>query len=177
MTLTSLLAAGAAETHHWLLPETAEIIYGGIASVLVFSALGKFALPLAKKALADRTARIQNEIDLARAARAQAEAEASRIRAALGDIAAERSRLLAEADRQAAAVLDEGRARIAAEMADMESKALADIEAARGRAGDELRAEITRLAAVATERVVAAAIDDRSRQDLIEGFITKVGAR
>ncbi|MEN9791987.1 MAG: synthase subunit [Actinomycetota bacterium] len=177
MTFTSLLAAGAAETHHWLLPETAEIIYGGIASVLVFGALGKFALPLAKKALSDRTARIQNEIDSARAARAQAEADASRIRAALGDIAAERARLLAEADQQAAAVLTEGRARVSAEMADMEAKALSDIAVARGRAGDELRAEITRLAAVATERVVAAAIDDKSRQDLIEGFISKVGAR
>jgi len=177
MTIQSLLAAGAAETHHWLLPETAEIIYGGIASVLVFGALGKFALPLAKKALSDRTARIQNEIDSARAARAQAEADASRIRAALGDIAAERARLLAEADQQAAAVLTEGRARVSAEMADMEAKALSDIAVARGRAGDELRAEITRLAAVATERVVAAAIDDTSRQDLIEGFISKVGAR
>jgi len=176
MTIQSLLASGAAETHHWLLPKTAEIIYGGLASVIVFGALGKFALPLAKKALTDRTARIQNEIDSARSARAQAEAEASRIRVALGDIAAERARLLAEADQQAAAVLADGRARVAAEMTDMESKAMSDIAAARGRAGDELRAEITRLAASATERVVASAIDDRSRQDLIEGFITKVGA-
>jgi len=34
------------ETHHWLLPETAEIIYGGLASVLVISALAKFAGPM-----------------------------------------------------------------------------------------------------------------------------------
>lgn len=26
-------------THHWLLPETAEIVYGGLASVIVIGAL------------------------------------------------------------------------------------------------------------------------------------------
>ena len=93
------------ETHHWLLPETAEIIYGGLASVLVISALAKFAGPMIKKSLAARTERIQGDIDNARNTRANAEVEASRIRTALGDINTERSRILAEADTQAAAVL------------------------------------------------------------------------
>lgn len=176
MSAIALLAAGAAETHHWLLPETAEIIYGGIASLLVFTALFKFAGPIAKKALSDRTARIQSEIDAARAAKGNAEQEASRIRSALGDIASERARILAEADAQAASLLAEGRARVAAEMADLEEKALADIANAAGRANDELKAEITRLSAVATEIVVARSLDDKARHDLVESFITNVGA-
>ena len=36
-------AEGHVTTHHWLLPETAEIIYGGIASLLIFWLLWKFA--------------------------------------------------------------------------------------------------------------------------------------
>jgi F-type H+-transporting ATPase subunit b len=164
------------ETHHWLLPETAEIIYGGISSVLVIGALVKFAGPMAKKALAARTERIQGDMDNARDTRSKAEAEASTIRTALGDINAERSRILAEADAQAAVVLSEGRARVATEMADIEAKAMTDIANAAGRVGDELRAEISRLSAVAIERVVASTVNDSVRQDLIENFISKVGA-
>ena len=172
---TVLAAEGAYESHHWLLPETFEIIYGGLSSVIVISALVKFAGPLAKKALADRTARIQNEIDSARSAKAAAQQEAEGIRSSLGDIASERSRVLAEADAQAAALLSEGRARVAAEMADIEAKAMADIANAASRVNDELRAEISRLSAIAIDRVVTQSMSDKARQDLIEGFISKVG--
>lgn len=170
-------AADPTQTHHWLLPETAEIIYGGIASVIVIGSLVKFAGPMAKKSLAARTERIQNEMDGARNARESAEVEAAEIRKALGDIGAERSRLLAEADSQAAALLADGRKRITAEMADIESKAAADIAAAAERGNDELRSEITRLAAVATEKIVSSTVDAATQQGLIEDFITKVGAR
>ena len=163
-------------THHWLLPETAEIIYGGLASVLVFSALAKFALPMAKKSLADRTARIAGELDNAKSVRAAADEEAARIRAALGDINAERARILADADAQAAGVLADGRARITAEAADLEAKAEADIVAASARVGDELKSEIARLSSVVVENVVRNAMNDSAQQDLIEKFITNVGA-
>ena len=163
-------------THHWLLPETAEIIYGGLASILVFGALAKFALPMAKKSLADRTARIAAELDNAKAVRAAADDEAAKIRTALGDINAERSRILAEADAQAASVLADGRARITAEAADIEAKAEADIAAAASRVGDELKSEISRLSSIAVERVVRTALNDSAQQDLIEKFINNVGA-
>lgn len=181
MSLISVLFASSEgaptyETHHWLLPETAEIIYGGLASVLVIGALVKVAGPMIKKSLNARTERIQNELDSARNTKAAAEVEAGKIRTALGDINGERTRLLAEADAQAAALLAEGRTRVATEMADIEAKALADIAAASGRVQDELRAEITRLSAIAIERVVAQTMDDKARQDLIEGFISKVGS-
>lgn len=177
MSLLAVLAESAKfESHHWLWPELKEIIYGGIASVLVIGALVKFAGPMAKKSLAARTERIQGELDRARSTRESAEAEAGRIRSALGDIDGERARILADADRQADVVLREGRARIEAEMADMEEKAMADIANAGARAGDELRAEISRLSAIAAERAVEAAMDDRARQDMIENFITNVGA-
>ena len=42
-------------THHWLLPETPEIIYGGLAAVIVISALVKFAGPTVKKGFVGRT--------------------------------------------------------------------------------------------------------------------------
>ena len=172
----SLFAADPAETHHWLLPETAEIIYGGIASVVIIGALVKFALPQFKKAMAARTERIQKELDASAGDLAQAEADAAKIRQALGDISSEKARLMADAQAQADALLAEGRSRLTAEIADMEAKADADIAAAAARGSDELRTEIGRVASVATDRVIASVLDDATQQSLVENFIQKVGA-
>jgi F-type H+-transporting ATPase subunit b len=176
MRLLHLIAAeDPTQTHHWMWPEKAEIIYGGIASILIFTALFKFAAPAAKKALAARTERIQKELDNAANTRSAAEAEASNIRRAIGDIAGERARLMAEADQQAAALLSEGRARIVAEVADLEARADADIAAARSRSGDELRAQIAQIATAATQSAVSASLSDSTQQELIESFINSVG--
>jgi F-type H+-transporting ATPase subunit b len=161
----------------WLLPADAELIYGTISSLLIFGLLWKFAGPAIKKAMAARTDRIQTELDEAETAKAEAEAEATNIRQAAGDIDAERQRLFAEADAQAEALLADGRVRLDEEIADLEARADADIAATAGRATDELRAEISRLAAAATDRVMAGdVIDDAAQQSLIENFIQKVGA-
>ena len=132
--------------------------------------------PLAKKAFAARTERIQSELDESAQAKTEADAEATRIRQALGDIEGERQRMLAEADTQAEALLADGRSRLEAEVAELEAKADADIAAAGGRVSDELRSEIARLAAAAADRVVERSLDDDTQQRLIEDFISRVGA-
>ena len=171
-----LAAEDPTVTHHWLLPETPEIIYGGLASLIVVSALVKFAGPTISKAFKERTERIQKEIDDAAAAKSKAEHDARDIRSALGDVAAERARMLQEADRQAEALLAEGRARIAAEVADLEAKAEIDIAAARGRSADELRSQIAALASRATPIVVDETLTDATKAELVEAFIERVGA-
>jgi F-type H+-transporting ATPase subunit b len=163
-------------SHHWLLPETAEIIYGGLASVIIIGLLVWKAGPLAKKSFADRTDKIQGELDDSARARSDAEAEAARIRQALGDVEGERRKALADADAQAEALLTDGRARLVTEVADLEAKAEADIGAAGSRVSDELRGEISRLASAAADRVVANSLDDATQQRLIEDYIARVGA-
>ncbi|NDF51335.1 MAG: hypothetical protein EB116_14840, partial [Betaproteobacteria bacterium] len=98
-----LAAEDPSLSHHWLFPEIGEIIYGGLASLIIFGALFKFGWPAAKKALEARTAKIQKELDDSAAAQSQADSDAASIRTALGDVASERARILAEADAQAAA--------------------------------------------------------------------------
>ncbi len=160
-----------------ILPPIGEMIIGSLASIIVFGLLFKFAGPVIKKSMSDRTARIQKDLDDSAAAAKAAEAEASRIRAAKGDIDTERSRLYADADAQAEALLADGRVRIDAEMADLESRAEAELASAAGRSGDELRAEIARYSSSAIDGVVNGTLDDASQQDLIEGFISRVGAQ
>ena len=163
-------------THSAWLPETAEIIYGGIASLLIFWALFKFGGPAIKKGMAGRTERIQKELDAAAADTAAAATEAAQIRQAKGDIDGERRRIMAEAEQQAAAVLTEGRSRLTAEVADLEARADAEIAAAGARVGDELRAEIARLSTAAVDHIVTGSLDAATHQELIEGFISRVGA-
>ena len=153
-----------------------EFIPAALASIIVFVLLYKFAGPIIKKSFADRTAGIQKQLDDSAAAKVAAEAEAGRIREAQGDIDAERARLYAEADAQAEALLADGRVRLDAEMAELEARAERDIAAAAGRSTDELRAEIARYSGDAVDRIVDETLDDAAQQDLIEGFIARVGA-
>jgi len=163
-------------THSPWLPGRAELIYGTFASLLIFFLLYKFAGPLAKKAMAARTERIQKELDNAADDKSGAATEAADIRQAKGDIGSERDRLMADATAQAEALLADGRVRLETEMADLLAKADADIATARSRSIDELRAEISRLSSSAADRAVTESIDDATQQDLVEAFIQKVGA-
>ena len=157
-------------------PEPYEILYGSIASVLIFGLLFKLAGPLVKKGMAARTAKIQAELDSGQADRAAADTEAAQIRSAKGDIAGERARILSEADAHAASIRTDGAARLAAEIADLEARAEADIVASSGRVDAELRAEIARLSSAAVDHVVTGSLDEATHQELIESFITRVGA-
>jgi F-type H+-transporting ATPase subunit b len=178
--IASILVAASEEhidrTHSWIWPEGYELYFGGAAAITIFGLLGWKVFPLARKALNDRTARIQAQLDEAEEAKAKAEREAEEIRHAKGDIDAERARMLAEADEQAAALLAEGRERLEREVAELEAKASADIAAAGAREVDELRAEIARTASVVADRVVVETLDDETHQQLIESFIQRVGA-
>jgi F-type H+-transporting ATPase subunit b len=167
---------GQIVTHHWLLPEQSEIIYGTLASLIIFALLYKFAGPPIRKGLVARTERIQAEIDASTTALADADAEAAEIRQAKGNIEEERERMLAAADAEAEALLTDGRARLEVEIAELEARAAADLEAAAGRSGDELRSEMIRVAGASMEAVVADTLDDATQQELIESFIQRVGA-
>ncbi len=175
----NLIAAGnidPAQSVNWLLPATSELIYGGLASIIIFGLLYKFAGPAAKKGMADRTAKIQAELDGAAEALDSARTEAEEIRRAAGDIASERARLLADADAQAAALLSEGRDRLAAEVAELEARAQVEAAGLAGRMGDELRVEVSRISSSVVDQLVADSLDDATQQALIEDFIQKVGA-
>jgi F-type H+-transporting ATPase subunit b len=163
-------------THNPIFPEKPELIYGTLASLIVFFLLYKFAWPPIKKGLDARTERVQKELDGATTDMAAAQAEAERIRQAKGDIGAERERLLVDARSQAEAMLTDGATRIDEEVAELRARAEAETGAARNRVVDELRAEIARLSASAIDRAVALSLDDATQQELVEQYIQKVGA-
>lgn len=161
---------------HPIFPPVWEIALQTIAFGVIFWLIWKFGGPPIRKYYAGRTERIQRDMDEAAAAKAEAEAEAARIRTSLGDIDSEREQLQVEAREAAEAMLVDGRARLAEEIAELEARAEAEIAAIASRSGDELRGEIARHASRAIDLVVADTIDEQLHQQLIEDFISRVGS-
>jgi F-type H+-transporting ATPase subunit b len=182
MSLFGSFAVLAAEedptkTSSWIWPEGAEILWGSLAFAVVVYLLWKFGWPQVKKAMEARTARIQQDLDDAATAKTEADEAAVAVRKAKGDMGAERARLLAEADDQAARLLGDGRTRLEHEIADLQAKAESDLAAARSRVVAEVQEDVAGLAADAAERLVAEALADADLQrGLVEQFIARVGA-
>jgi len=182
MSVTSRVAVFAAESHTefqaentWL-PESSEILWGTIAFLIVLALLIKVAAKPIAASLRARTARIANEIETAAQARADAEAEVTRVRQNLADVDTERVRILAAAAETAERMGIEGIARNDAEVAELEARADADIATLQGRAGTELQAQVATWASEATEQIVIANLDEATLQRLVDDYIAKVGA-
>jgi F-type H+-transporting ATPase subunit b len=157
-------------------PESAEIIWGTIAFVIIVALLWKLAAKPIGASMRGRTDRIAKEIDTAATARADAEADVAQIRQSLADVETERARILAEAAETAERLRLEGVARNDAEVLELEARAETDIQALRSRAGSELQAQVAAWAGEATEQIIVAQLDDATLQRLVEDYIAKVGA-
>ena len=130
-----------------------------------------------KKSMAARTARIQGELDGAAEAKAAA---ASRGDADPCRQGRHRRRACSHPRRGrrpggGGARGRSGPCRVRS-CADLEARTVAEIAATGNRAGDELRAEIARLSNAAVDHVVTGSLDDATQQELIESFISRVGA-
>ncbi len=177
MNLFVVAEAGAAtEAHNPWLPATDEIIWGGLAFLVVGYMLWKYAKPAIVKMLNDRTDRIQRDIDRAQGARSDAEADAARIQSGLTNIDGETARIIAGAADAAVLMEQEGRVRIDAEVAEHLAAAETDLEQARRSAGADMQHQVANLALEATDRIVERELTPQAQQDLVEGFISKVGA-
>jgi F-type H+-transporting ATPase subunit b len=157
-----------------LLPETYEMIWGGIAFLLVFGFLAKFGLPAAKKALDARSSKIEGDLASAATARADAEKEAATYRAQIGDAKGEGSKILDDARAQAETVRKEILARAEAEAADIRSKAAADADAQGDRVKVELQSHVRGLSIDLAEKVVGQNLDRATNEALVDRYIAEL---
>jgi F-type H+-transporting ATPase subunit b len=164
------------ESHHWWMPEMKEVIWGGLALLVIYALLIKFLVPAAKKALADRTARIQSEVEGAKAARSEADTKLTEAKARLADADAEAARIIEQARRDAERLQADHRVRTQALVAETRAAGEAELAGAGSRAGGEVGQALATLSLGAAERAVVDSLDDAARVDLVEQFIATVGA-
>lgn len=160
-----------------LLPETNEIIWGGIGFLVVLFFVWKLGLPSIKKAMDARTERIRADLEAAERQRQEAETVLAEYRAQLNDAKSESTRIIEEARQSAETLKRDQEARLQAELAELRARAAADIEVAKAQAIADLRGEVAQLAIGAAEIVVSKTLDQATQMQLIEDYINQVASR
>jgi F-type H+-transporting ATPase subunit b len=156
-------------------PALPEIIWGGLAFIIVLAVLMKFAFPALKKGLKQREETIREELEGAARAREEAEAEAAQYRAQIGDARSEGNTILEDARADAERIRREMLERAEAEAADVRQRAQEDIRLAQERAMSDLRAQVTDLSIELAEKVVEQNLDRETQVALIDRYIDSVG--
>jgi F-type H+-transporting ATPase subunit b len=160
-----------------ILPETNEIIWGGISFLLLLLLMWKFALPALKEGMNNRTERIRSDLDAAETAKSEAVGVLDGYKAQLADAKNEAARIIEEARQSADALKRDQEARLQTELAETRARAAADIEAAKAQATADLRGELAQLAVGAASAVVNKNLDAAAQTQLIEDYINSVGSK
>jgi F-type H+-transporting ATPase subunit b len=156
-------------------PALPELIWGGLAFLIVAVALMKFAFPMIKKGLKAREDQIRGDLEGAETARREAEAEKAQYLAQLAEARSEANRIVEEARAAAEPVRADVLARAEAEAAEIRSRAQDDIALARERAIADLRQQTAELSIELAERIVERNLDRDTQQALVESYISSVG--
>ena len=173
----ALLAAEATpESKNVILPDTAELLYGTIAFLIVFGLLAKFAFPALNKMLAERTAKIQGEMEKAEVTRTEADSVLADYRSQLAAARDEANRIIEEARKTADQLRKDIQAKAEQEAQSTVTRAQEEIRAERDRVFQELRGQVGDIAVELAGRVVGQTLDKGTHERLIDEYIDQVAS-
>ena len=159
-----------------ILPDVAEIIFGGLAFLIVFGVLAKYAFPALNKMLADRAAKIQGEMERAESTRSEAERMLGEYRQQLAGARDEANRIIEEARKTAEQLRRDVQAKADQEGQAIVARAQEEIRAERDRVFQELRAQVADIAVELAGRVVGQSLDRDTHERLIDEYIDQVAS-
>lgn len=157
-----------------ILPEADELLWGGIAFILVFLVLAKYAFPRLDQGLKQRTEKIQGDLERAENARTEAETQLSRYEEQLREARAEAGRIIDEARKTAESMRRDLVAKAEDESRQIVERAQEEIRAERDRAFQGLRSQVGELSVELATRVVGESLDRERQLRLVEGYIEEV---
>jgi F-type H+-transporting ATPase subunit b len=156
-------------------PALPELVWGGIAFLIVLFVLMKFAFPALKKGLKAREEKIRSDLEGAEHARQEAESEKVRYQAQLSDARGEANRIVEEARLAAESVRTEVVAKAEADAAEVRNRANEDIRLARDRAMSDLQHQVGEISIGLAEKIVERNLDPDTQAALVESYINSVG--
>lgn len=171
-----LVVLAAAEAPNPILPDKAEMIYGTIAFVIVFGLLWKFAFPALNKMLAERSSKIQGEMEKAEATRGEADHLLADYRTQLAGARDESNRIIEEARKTADQLRRDVQAKAEQEAQATVARAQEEIRAERDRVFQELRGQVGEIAVELAGRVVGQSLDKSAHERLIDDYIDQVAS-
>jgi F-type H+-transporting ATPase subunit b len=158
-----------------ILPETNEIIWGGLAFVVLLVLMWKFALPPVRNMMKQREDRIRDDLERAERARTEAEEELANYRRQVADARNEASRILDEARQSADDVKRQVQAQAEADAGEIRNRAQEDIRLATDRAQADLQHRVAELSIELAEKIVERNLDRDTQLALVESYIGQVG--
>jgi F-type H+-transporting ATPase subunit b len=174
-TIASLAVLAAEEgPENPILPDLAEIIFGGLAFLIVFGLLAKFAFPALNRMLAERAEKIQGEMERAEATRSEADTVLADYRTQLAGARDESNRIIEEARKTAEQLRRDVQAKAEQEAQATVARAQEEIRAERDRVFGELRGQVGEIAVELAGRVVGQSLDKGAHERLIDEYIDQV---
>jgi F-type H+-transporting ATPase subunit b len=159
-----------------ILPETNELVWGGLAFAVLLWLMWKFGLPPVRKMMKDREDRIRADLERAEQARVEAEQSLEQYRQQLAEARNDALRILEEARADADRVRQERLQAVEAEIAELRARAADDVRRATERAMSDLRGKVAELSVELAEKVVERNLDRQTQEALIEQYINQVGS-
>jgi F-type H+-transporting ATPase subunit b len=160
-----------------LVPSWTEVIWGGIAFLIVFVALWRVLLPRITKVLQERTDAIEGGIERADRAEKEAARLADQYRAQLEASRHDAARVREESKEEGARIIAQMREQAQAEAARVMQAAQAQIATDRQQAFASLRAEVGTLAVELASRIVGESLADEARQSrVVDRFLAELEA-
>jgi len=178
MLASVLLAADTTvQSKNPIFPSVPELVWGLLSFVVLFFVMYKFAYPPIKKGMEARTERIRASLDEADKAKTEAQTVLDEYQRQLADAKSEANRIIEESRQTADQLRKDLMAKAEADALELRQRATADIEAAKDRALDELRSQLTSLAIDLAEKVVERNLDRPTNEALVESYIARVGSQ
>lgn len=174
--LTNTLVLAAEEEPNPILPEANEIIWGGLAFLVLLFILQKVAFPLIVKSLKAREDRIRGDLESAEQAKTEASQVLDQYKQQLADARNDAGRILEEARTAAEEMRRDLMARAESDAADLRARAQVDIDATVNQARADLQRQVADFAVTLAEKVVETNLDRNAQQGLIDRYIAEVGA-
>ena len=159
-----------------ILPETNEIVWGGLAFAVLLVLMWKFGLPPVRKMMKDREDRIRGDLERAESARVEAEQSLEQYRHQLAEARNDALRIIEEAREDADRVRRERIGAVEEEIAALRARATDDVRLATERAMGDLRGKVAELSIELAEKVVERNLDRPTQEALIERYIDQVGS-
>jgi F-type H+-transporting ATPase subunit b len=158
-----------------ILPETNEIIWGGLAFLVLLLVMWKYALPPVRNMMKQREDRIREDLERAEQARTEAEGELASYRRQVAEARNEAARIIEEARQSADEVKRQIQAQAEADAAEIRTRAQEDIRLAADRAQADLQGRVADLSIELAEKIVERNLDRDTQLALVESYIGQVG--
>jgi F-type H+-transporting ATPase subunit b len=155
-------------------PPLYEIVWSAIFFIGFFLIIWKFALPAMKKALAERTAGIEQKLEQAEIDRAEAQALLERYREQLAEAREEVARIRAEAQSERQSIVTEARTEAQEAAAAVTERAEAQLAAEAEQIRFALSRDVGRIAVELAEKIVGETLDPERTSATVDRFIAEL---